>query len=247
MDPIAPVAGRFIAAVRRRILVVRIAESIAVSVTVASAAGLTLLPILWWRGQSAVPLAEALLAAGCFFGLIWGVSRRPSRLQAAIEADTQLGLHDLLGTVILLDKSQSGLAWQATIAAFADDRCRSLSPSAIIVNRIGLRGWAGVGILGALLLTFALLTARPANVTAASSLPGVVPADSSAPIVTTSDVNDSSKPPARRRGRVALIPIPSADFSRINLTMLQPDQRPGNLPTARMRPPATEQARRRIR
>jgi hypothetical protein len=170
MDPITPVAGRFISAVRRRILIVRIAESIAISTAVASTAGLLVLPILWWRCQSALPLAEVMLAAGCFFGLIRGISRRPSRLEAAIEADSQLGLHDLLGTVVLLNKSRSEMEWQTTVAAFADDRCKSLSPSAIIVNRIGIRGWAGVGILGGLLLTFALLTVRPTNATASSSV-----------------------------------------------------------------------------
>ena len=139
MNAVAPVAGRFISAVRRRILVVRIAESIAISTAVASTAGLLVLPILWWRGQSALPLAEVMLAAGSFFGLIRGISRRPSRFEAAIEADSQLDLHDLLGTVVLLDKQPSGLAWQTTVAAYADDRCKLLSPSAIIVNRIGLR------------------------------------------------------------------------------------------------------------
>jgi hypothetical protein len=196
MDPIAPVAGRFISAVRRRILVVRIAESIAVSTAIASATGLMVLPILWWRGQSALPLAEAMLVAACVFGLIRGISRRPSRLQAAIEADTQLGLHDLLGTVVLLDRGQSGLVWQTTVAAFADDRCRSLSPSAIIINRIGLRGWAGVGILGGLLLTFALLTVRPVNATASASV-SVAPASV---VDVAPNGSDSLSHPARPPG-----------------------------------------------
>ena len=129
-------------------MLVRIAESIAISTAVASAVGLAVLPVLWWRGQSSMPLALAMLGAGCCFGLILGISRKPSRLQAAIEADKQLGLNDLLGTVMLLTQSQSGLAWQATVAAIADDRCRSLNPSAVFVSRIDLRGWAGVGILG---------------------------------------------------------------------------------------------------
>jgi hypothetical protein len=196
MDPIAPVAGRFTSAVRRRILVVRIAESIAISTAVASTAGLMVLPILWWRGQSALPLAEVMLGAGCLFGLIRGISRRPSRLQAAIEADTQLGLHDLLGTVVLLDKGQSGLAWQTTIAAFADERCRSLSPSTIIVNRIGLRGWAGVGILGGLLLMFALLTVRPTNATASSS----VSVASASGVDAAPSIEDLSASPSRPPG-----------------------------------------------
>ena len=177
-------------------MVVRIAESVAVSTAIASAAGLMVVPILWWRGQSALPLACGMPAVGCLLGLIRGISRRPSRLHAAIEADTQLGLDDLLGTVVLLDKGQSGLAWQKTVAAFADDRCRSLSPSAIIVNRIGLRGWAGVGILGGLLLTFALLTVRPLNATASPS----VSVASASVVDAVPNGIDSSSHPARPPG-----------------------------------------------
>lgn len=199
MDPIAPVAGRFISAVRRRILLVRIGESIAISVGVASAAGLMVLPILWWRGQAALPLAAVMLTAGSVLGVFWGISRRPSRLEAAIEADTQLALDDLLGTVMLLGKGPTSVDWQRTVAAFADDRCRSLHPSEIIVNRIGLRGWAGVGILGGLLLTFALLISRPADVTAASSMLGQVPVDSSSrtdvAVKSAESLADASRPP----------------------------------------------------
>jgi hypothetical protein len=178
MEPFAPVARKFISAVWRRIVFVRIAESMAISAAVASAAGLAIVPILWWRGESAFSLAIGMLGLGCFFGAIWGISRRPTRLQAAIEADSQLGLHDLLGTVVLFDKSETRSPWENSIAAFADEHCRTLRPSAIIVNRIGLRGWAGVGILGALLLTFALFTARPTEATAATSALGSIAADS---------------------------------------------------------------------
>lgn len=191
MDPIAPVAGRFISAVRRRILIIRIAESIAISMSVASALGLAVVPILWWRGETALPLAVVMLGAGCFLGMIWGISRRPSRLGAAVEADRQLGLDDLLGTIVLFDKSGSG--WDQAVAAFADERCRVLNPSAVIVNRIGLRGWAGVGILGGLLITLALLTARPADVTAASSVLGYVAVDSSPQADAVARRDDSSK------------------------------------------------------
>ena len=166
MEDLAPRARWYISAVRRRILIIRLAESIALSIALASIAGLILIPILWYRGQSAVPLAEALIVLGCAVGLIRGISRRPTRLDAAIEADRQLKLHDLLGTVLTLERCQSPADWQISMAALADHRCRSLHPSAIIASRLGLRAWTGVGVLTALLITCALLTTRPTPATA---------------------------------------------------------------------------------
>ncbi|MGD0767178.1 MAG: hypothetical protein ABSB42_03040 [Tepidisphaeraceae bacterium] len=184
MKPFAPLTGKFISAVRRRILLIRIAESIAVATAIASAAGVALLPIAWWRGQSALPMASALFLLGLLCGLIRGISRRPTVLQAAVEADRQLDLHELLGTILQLAASPAESAWRDSVAAFAENQCRSLKlkPSAVIVSRLGLRAWAGIGILGALLLTSAALTARPADVTAASSSAlAYVPANSSQP------------------------------------------------------------------
>ncbi|MGA2443271.1 MAG: hypothetical protein ABSH08_20150 [Tepidisphaeraceae bacterium] len=184
MKPFAPLTGKFISAVRRRILLMRIAESIAVATAIASAAGLALLPLAWWRGQSALPMASALFLLGLLCGLIRGISRRPTVLQAAVEADRQLDLHELLGTILQLAASPAESAWRESVADFAENQCRllKLKPSAVIVSRLGLRAWAGVGILGALLLTSAALTARPANVTAASSSAlAYVPANSSQP------------------------------------------------------------------
>jgi len=178
----APLTGKFIFAVRRRILLIRIVESIAVATAIASGAGLALLPIAWWRGQSALPMAVALFLLGFLCGLSWGISRRPTVLQAAVEADRQLDLDDLLGTIVQLGTNSVESAWRESVAAFAENQCRSLKPSAVIVNRLGLRAWAGVGILGALLLTFAALTARPGDVTAASSSAlAYVPVNSSQP------------------------------------------------------------------
>jgi hypothetical protein len=163
----APVTGKFISAVWRRIVLIRIAESIAIAIAVASAAGFALIPILWWQRQSAMPLACAMLLLGAISGLIWGISRRPTRFEAAVEADRQLNLHDLLGTIHLLTNHSSD-PWRESLANVADARCRSLHPSAVIVNRLGLRAWTGVGILGALLVTTGLFTARPINTNAAA-------------------------------------------------------------------------------
>jgi hypothetical protein len=169
VETIAPISQRFVSAVRRRILLIRIGESIAVFTAGASILGLALLPIFWMRGESASPLTVEVLGGGIVLGFVHGIARRPSRLAAAQEADTQLNLHDLLGTVLSINQNTDE-TWQRSLVAFAEERCRTLRPSSVVVQRIGLRGWAGVGILGALLMASTLLTVRPTTVTAGSPL-----------------------------------------------------------------------------
>lgn len=179
MNAVAPVTVRFISVVRRRIVAARIAESVAIGAAIAVGAGLMLAPILWWRGESASLFSSAILTIGAICGLIWGISRLPSSLEAAIEADRQLNLDDLLGTIVLMDNADRS-AWAESVWAYAENRCRSLRASQVIVNRIGIRGWAGVGILGSLLLVFTMLTGRPASVSAAPSAIALGSADSAA-------------------------------------------------------------------
>jgi hypothetical protein len=224
VKPFAPVTGKFISAVRRRILLIRIAESIAVATAIASAAGLALLPLAWWRGQGALPMAWALLLLGLLCGLFWGISRRPTRLQAAVEADRQLGLDDLLGTILQLGPSGAESAWRQSLAAFAENRCRALKPSVVIVSRLGLRAWAGVGILGGLLLTCAALTARPSDVTAASSSAlAYVPANSSqSPDAVQTNLNEEPVATARPPG-----PGGTDDDSHRAFPQIRPDDSTG--------------------
>jgi hypothetical protein len=176
MNPNAPITHGLINAVRRRIILLRIAESIAVGCAAASVAGLALMPIVWWRGRSELTTAEALLALGAVCGLIWGFAARPTRLTAAAEADRQLGLDDLLGTVLLLSQSPpdnlTTPQWRQTLLAFSEARCRQLRASAVIVNRLGMRTWGGIGVLVAGLLTLCLLIAQPPDSRASVGLEG---------------------------------------------------------------------------
>ena len=165
---IAPVTERFIAAVCRRMIFVRIAESVGISWAIASGAALATIPVLWWSGMGAWPAILGFGGLGLFAGIVWGISRRPSRVEAAVEADRQLDLHDLLGTICLMRDSGES-TWQDSLAAYAEARCRTLRPSGIIVARLGMRGWAGVGVLGLLVMTLGMLVGKPQIVTAASA------------------------------------------------------------------------------
>jgi hypothetical protein len=175
MEELAPNARRFISAVRVRLGLVRMVESIAVAIAIGAALGIILAGLLWWRGQSAGVEAEGLIGLGFFLGTLIGLSRWPTRKAAACEADRQLGLHDLLGTLHTLD-THLPAEWRQTLAAFAEHRCAGLSPSMVVASRLGVRAYTGIGILTALLLTSALFTARPAAVIA-SDAPGASAGD----------------------------------------------------------------------
>jgi hypothetical protein len=174
MKQSAPETFALIDAVRRRVFALRIAESVAIGCAVAAAAGLLLLPIVWWRGRSALSMAEALLGLGAICGLIRAVAARPTRLDAAAQADRQLHLHDLLGTVLLLCRGGDGdlttPQWRQTLMAISEARCRELRASDVIINRLGLRTWGGIAVLVAGWLTLCLLCAQPPDLRASARL-----------------------------------------------------------------------------
>jgi hypothetical protein len=163
---------------------VRVGESIAIAMVAASVAALLILPILWYGGRNGFELAIGALAVGTVAGFLWGVARRPTRLESAIEADRRLNLHDLLGTVyLLLHKSGNDCktpedvstpAWEKAIVAMAEQRCQNLSATEVITSRVTPRAWAGVGLLASLVLTLGLMIGRTENAQANS------PADANA-------------------------------------------------------------------
>jgi hypothetical protein len=179
---IPPNTEKFLRSVKRRIALIRLLESVGISCLVATGLGVILIMALWWRGESGFAAAWGMLGLGMLGGLIWGIRRLPTTFEAASEADRQLGLHDLLGTILLTRGTDE--AWLHAVAATADDRCGRLQPRDVLVAKLGLRAWSGIGLSAALLLTLSLLSTRPADARAgeASSIDtgdGLAIADSS--------------------------------------------------------------------
>jgi hypothetical protein len=128
----------------------------------ASAAAIPLIATLWWRGQSALPTVLVVLGLGALLGCCHGLVRRPTPLQTAMEADRQFGLHDLLGTALMLPACPSVPdASREMIQAIADARCRGLSPSQLILQRFGARAWGGIGLAAAMVISLSLLSSAP--------------------------------------------------------------------------------------
>ncbi len=155
-------------AVHRRLLALHTLECIGLTIALGCLPALLLVPILLWQRQPALTPILLVLSLSALAGTLRGWLTRPTLLAAALEADRQLKLSDLLGTALALRSSTSPDPWRSTIMALADSRCRTLSPSMLILHRLGVRAWGGVGLLVLLVLTLAGIPSLPvcsANVT----------------------------------------------------------------------------------
>src|SRR5688500_4692940 len=92
---------RFVIAVHRRMVALRLLEAAGVGLLAAALAALPPLLLLMWRGHSGLQILAILIPLGTLCGLIWAAKHRPTRLDAAQEADRQLNLADLLTTAAM--------------------------------------------------------------------------------------------------------------------------------------------------
>ena len=155
--------SRFVRRVHLRLVLVRAAECAAIGTLCAAGISLLLLPLLVIRSRPALPVVLILLGVGALVGVAWMALRRPRVLDAAVEADRQLGLADLFATAWLTARdggAHEDLFAQAVLA-HAEFRAATLSPSSVVLNRFGARAWTGVGLAMALSITLALLAANP--------------------------------------------------------------------------------------
>jgi hypothetical protein len=164
---------RFVAAVHRRMVVLRGLERVGLCVLVGCAAALVLMPILIWRGQATGELLAAIMGAAAIAGIGWGLAARPTKLAAAMEADRQLGWSDLLGTAWMLRQSgATGSEMERTVLAMAEARSAGTAASVVVLHRLGMRGWGGIGLAGALVAGVSLFGGDPNRAAAARAATG---------------------------------------------------------------------------
>ena len=169
---------RFVRHVHHRLVLTRALERGGACVGVASVFACLFAGIALIQGRDAMQLVIPILALGAIIGMVWGLVRRPTRFDAVTEADRQLALSDLLATAYLQRGADD--PWQLAVVAIADERCRTLSPAAVVVHRYGGRAWGGIGLAAATGLTLALLSGVPQDSRAR-------PADVRRPMATNTD------------------------------------------------------------
>jgi hypothetical protein len=156
---------RFVKAVHRRAIALRIIESMAVGLVVGGLAAIVLLAICIATHRDAAWLAMGLLAIGALAGIVGGVLNLPSLIAAAHRADRQLHLHDLLSTAMAF-RSNTVDPWAAIVVRQADQSARSLRAGDVVLRRLTLRAWGGVGLSAAAVMVLIAISALPDDVRA---------------------------------------------------------------------------------
>lgn len=156
---------RFVRAVQRRMRIVRALEGMGIGALVGSILGLLLIGALLWRSAQSLLPGAVMVGLGAGIGLIWGALRPTPLLSAAVEADRQLNLRDLLASA--LSARHSNDPWARSVVAMAVQRCVSLHPRQVMLNRLGVRAWGSIATAAALTLAVAMLAPR-ADLTLAS-------------------------------------------------------------------------------
>lgn len=162
MPTSAPHFDRFACILHRRFVLLRGVERIGFCLLVGCGGALILMPILWWRRESTFPVVLLALSISTIIGLVMAILRRPTKLDAIMQADRQLKLADLLGTVLAIQVSTSAPTdpWKITLLALADAKCRRLSASNVLLSRWTSRRWGGVGLAMTLVLVLAVFSSE---------------------------------------------------------------------------------------
>lgn len=209
---------RFVQGVRRRILIVRVAESVALMAMVFGVLGLMLLAVLWLSGRNGGGAGEGVMGLGILSGLMLGFSRRPTLMQAAAEADRQLRLADLLTTAMTLGDHHLSLEprWSQAVAATAAARCARVSPSMVIVAKLGGRAYSGAAVVAALVMTVSIFGQHVDHAPAAQRI------QETAAKAVVSEEPDQAEESGTRAGRSRAI-LPAAEDMKPAPRIEKPD------------------------
>ncbi len=131
--------------------------------------GMILAGVLLYRGEAVLGVAGIALVVGLVCGIVFRLVRRPRLLATLIDADRQLGLHDLISTAWAI-RHQSDDPFAVAVLAEAEQRLANLSTSSVVLGRLGRRGWGGAVLTTALLLTMGLVSNNPVDTQASAAV-----------------------------------------------------------------------------
>jgi hypothetical protein len=162
---------RFLAAVHRRHVAVRIAEHAGIGFLAGAFLGVgSLITMYFTNGRSSPLWTVCATAIGAVLGSIAGFVRRPAMLDSAMETDRQLNAEDLFSTAWSFRQNDS--AWARQVMALADHRSAATSPSAVLLARFGTRAWGSIGLISLMLFCASVLVQQSENSRAAIAAAG---------------------------------------------------------------------------
>lgn len=182
---------RFLRDLHRRLRVVRTLERIGFAMLISCGVALPLLLLLAWRDVPALPSSLICLALGALAGAVWAGKDPPTLLAAAMEADRQLNLADLLSSALLANAREAD-AWRQSLLAVADERCRNLKSADVFLARVSPRTWSLIGLATLVVLTLSVWVGRPTQTLAADGRSGIassaMPGDDNRPLLAPVDL-----------------------------------------------------------
>src|SRR6267378_8446708 len=122
---------RFIRRVYRRLVLLRLLEWAGLGFGIGCILALLLIVLLRNRPESPLTLAAIITAIGAALGFIASLLRRPKIIDAAVEADRQLNLADLLATAWQLEKSRAKESFEEAVLLIANQRAGNLQPQSV--------------------------------------------------------------------------------------------------------------------
>jgi hypothetical protein len=153
---------RFIQRVYRRLVVLRVLEGGGVGLLVAGTAAIILFSVKIYRGEAVGAAAGVMALLGGLAGIGWAIWRRPRPIDAALEADRQLQMAELLSTAwVMRIQVYYDKELMAAVLAMADARCGSRDASSVVLGRLGRRAWGSIGLVCALSVVLGLMSVNP--------------------------------------------------------------------------------------
>jgi hypothetical protein len=171
-------------AVYRRWLIVHLFEQIGQGMLLGSALAIALLLLAVWQVMPTLPILLFSGVFGLFVGLVLSLYRKPTRLAAAVEADRQLRLDDLL-TSAIYTSDRTDADFNAIVKTMADARCARHSPSEVMLRRFGIRSWSGIALAMSIAVTLAVIPLQPSRSQAVDANLSVLSASTTPPAQTS--------------------------------------------------------------
>jgi hypothetical protein len=154
------VAEVFVSAVHRRMVMIGTLEKFGVGVLVGSLMAALLVPLASWQALPTFPILLCSALVALLTGSVLTALRWPTRQSAAVEADRQLKLDDLLSSVVVeveveTNNLQDGFA--RAVMVMANARCAAHSPSEVIFRRFGMGSWGAIGLAMSVAIALAVV------------------------------------------------------------------------------------------
>jgi len=158
----------------------RAIETIGLGIVIGSGVGLILVPLFAWQSASSWQLSVGILFLSTIAGATIALRQRPSTMRAAMEADRQWQLDELLVSAasMLLSPRREGVdpSMRDVVLSLASRDLATRNLSGLILHRFTRRAWAGMSSFPVLLILLTGICSHPIVLRAAAEARGKIAA-----------------------------------------------------------------------